>query len=80
MIKILKVIKVELPDDSSYESFKEDGLDVYCVRLNVIGIDHDIWMTVPGESEDDAVDIALDSIVQIKYNDISVEDIIKIEE
>ena len=80
MTKFTNVIRVELPDESGYKCFTEDGLDVYCVKLNAIGIDHGFWMTVPGESEDDAAHQAMMSIAEMKYNDVSVEEIIKIED
>ena len=80
MKSFTKVIEVTLPHEDRYKCFKQDGCKVYCVRINAIGIDHDIWMTVPGDNPDDAADIAARSLSEIQWGDFDILETIEVED
>ena len=71
-----KNIKITIPDQSKYESFTKDGIRTYAIRINAIGIDHDFWMTVAGKNKDEAIDVAMELISQLKQNDCSIEEVV----
>ena len=55
--------------------FCQDGHGTYLVELDIIGCENRIFIKSPGDSEEEAIEIALETVELWKNNDISVESI-----
>jgi hypothetical protein len=53
----------------------EDGHELFLIELDIVGIKGRVFVEVPGDNEEDAIEIALESIASKKANDCSVESI-----
>ncbi len=54
---------------------EEEGLDVYLVELDIIGIKGKVFMEIPAENEEEAWRSALMDISDLRENDCGVESI-----